>query len=166
MREIEDEKLETVHKRTVESPYKLHIASLVILAMLMYLPFCMDKMDLFNHNEVPQLLYPFTILTSGLVQKSFHFFYISCFSLFLLPVAFLIILTSIFNKKITQNAVIISAFVAVTFYLATAISGMMTFANTIRWFQSLSILVYAAFFTVLPFFHLKIAFFHIFSIRA
>ena len=74
MREIEDEKLETVHKRTVESPYKLHIASLVILAMLMYLPFCMDKMDLFNHNEVPQLLYPFTILTSGLVQKSFHFF--------------------------------------------------------------------------------------------
>ena len=151
MREIEDEKLETVHKRTVESPYKLHIASLVILAMLMYLPFCMDKMDLFNHNEVPQLLYPFTILTSGLVQKSFHFFYISCFSLFLLPVAFLIILTSIFNKKITQNAVIISAFVAVTFYLATAISGMMTFANTIRWFQSLSILVYAAFFTALTF---------------
>ena len=151
MSEIEDEKLETVHTQTAKFPYMLQIVSLVILAALMFMPFGMDKMDLLNYEQTPQLLYPFTVLFSGLVQRNLHFFYISCFSFFLLPVAFLIILTSIFNKKITQNIVIISAFVAVTFYLAAAISGMMTFANTIRWFQGLSILVYAAFFTAFIF---------------
>ena len=151
MSEIEDEKLETVHTQTAKFPCMLQIVSLVILAALMFMPFGMDKMDLLNYEQTPQLLYPFTVLFSGLVQRNLHFFYISCFSFFLLPVAFLIILTSIFNKKITQNIVIISAFVAVTFYLAAAISGMMTFANTIRWFQVLSILVYIAFFTAFIF---------------
>lgn len=151
MREIEDEKLETVHKRTVEFPYKLQIVSLVIFAALMFLPFGMDKMDLVNHTRMPQLLYPFIVLFSGLAQKNFLFFYVNCFSFFLLPVAFLIIFISILNKKITQNIVIISALVAVTGYLAAAVSGMMVFANTIRWFQSLSILVYTAFCLALMF---------------
>lgn len=151
MRVIEDEKLETVHKQTVEFPYKMQIVSLVIFVALIFLPFGMDKMDLVNHTRTPQLLYPFTVLFSGLVQQSFLFFYVSCFSFFLLPVAFLIIFISIFNKRITQNIVIISAFVAVTCYLAAAISGMTVFANTIRWFQSLSILVYMAFFLALTF---------------
>ena len=75
MREIEDEKLETVHKRTVEFPYKLQIVSLVIFAALMFLPFGMDKMDLVNHTRMPQLLYPFIVLFSGLAQKNFLFFY-------------------------------------------------------------------------------------------
>lgn len=151
MRVIEDEKLETVHKQTVEFPYKMQIVSLVIFVALIFLPFGMDKMDLVNHTQTPQLLYPFTVLFSGLVQQNFLFFYVSCFSFFLLPVAFLIIFISIFNKRITQNIVIISAFVAVTCYLAAAISGMTVFANTIRWFQSLSILVYMAFFLALTF---------------
>ena len=151
MRVIEDEKLETVHKQTVELPYKMQIVSLVIFVALIFLPFGMDKMDLVNHTRTPQLLYPFTVLFSGLVQQNFLFFYVSCFSFFLLPVAFLIIFISIFNKRITQNIVIISAFVAVTCYLAAAISGMTVFANTIRWFQSLSILVYMAFFLALTF---------------
>ena len=151
MRVIEDEKLETVHKQTVEFPYKMQIVSLVIFVALIFLPFGMDKMDLVNHTRTPQLLYPFTVLFSGLVQQNFLFFYVSCFSFFLLPVAFLIIFISIFNKRITQNIVIISAFVSVTCYLAAAISGMTVFANTIRWFQSLSILVYMAFFLALTF---------------
>ena len=151
MRVIEDEKLETVHKQTVEFPYKMQIVSLVIFVALIFLPFGMDKMDLVNHTRTPQLLYPFTVLFSGLVQQNFLFFYVSCFSFFLLPVAFLIIFISIFNKRITQNIVIISAFVAVTCYLAASISGMTVFANTIRWFQSLSILVYMAFFLALTF---------------
>jgi adenylate/guanylate cyclase catalytic domain protein len=151
MRKIETEKLKTVHERISKYPHKLQIISLVILAVLMCLPFGMDKMNLLNYEQTPQLLYPFTALSSGLVQKDFHFFYISCFSFFLLPVVFLIILTSIFYKKITQNTVIISVFVAVTLYIASALSGMTTFANTIRWFQSLSILVYVAFFIALIF---------------
>nr|WP_253715717.1 adenylate/guanylate cyclase domain-containing protein [Treponema sp. OMZ 803] len=129
----------------------MQIVSLVIFVALIFLPFGMDKMDLVNHTRTPQLLYPFTVLFSGLVQQNFLFFYVSCFSFFLLPVAFLIIFISIFNKRITQNIVIISAFVAVTCYLAAAISGMTVFANTIRWFQSLSILVYMAFFLALTF---------------
>ena len=151
MSENEDKKLETPPTQTLKSPYMLQIVSLAILAALMVMPFGMDKMNLLNYEQTPQLLYPFTVLFSGLVQKEFYFFYISCFSFFLLPIAFLIILASIFYKKITQNIVIISAFVAVTLYLAPTLSGMTVFANTIRWFKSLSILVYAAFFTALIF---------------
>ena len=78
MRVIEDEKLETVHKQTVEFPYKMQIVSLVIFVALIFLPFGMDKMDLVNHTQTPQLLYPFTVLFSGLVQQNFLFFYVSC----------------------------------------------------------------------------------------
>ena len=75
MRKIETEKLKTVHERISKYPHKLQIISLVILAVLMCLPFGMDKMNLLNYEQTPQLLYPFTALSSGLVQKDFHFFY-------------------------------------------------------------------------------------------
>ena len=151
MSEIEDEKLGTVDTQISEYPYRLPIASLVILAALMFMPFGMDKIDLLNYEHTPQLLYPFTVLFSGLVQREFYFFYIGCLSFFLLPIAFLIILASIFNKRITKKNTIILSFVAVTLYLATAVAGMTIFANTIRWFQSVSICVYIAFFTALSF---------------
>lgn len=151
MSEIIEENVKAPRNRTTAYPYMLQIVSLVILAVLMIMPFGMDKMDLLNYEQTPQLLYPFTMLFSVLLKKELHFFYISCFSFLLLPIAFLIILISIFNKKITRNTVIISALVAVTLYLVSAVSGMMMFANTIRWFRSLSIFVYAAFFTALIF---------------
>jgi len=147
----ENKKLDNNRIKTAAYHYILHGVSLVILAALMLLPFGMDKMDLLNDERTPQLLYPFTVLFSGLVQKDFYFFYISCFSFFLLPVAFLIILVSMFYKKIPQTIVIIASLVAITSYLAVLISGMTVFANTIRWFQSLSILVYIAFFIALIF---------------
>ena len=151
MSEIIEENVKAPRNRTTAYPYMLQIVSLVILAVLMIMPFGMDKMDLLNYEQTPQLLYPFTMLFSVLLKKELHFFYISCFSFLLLPIVFLIILISIFNKKITRNTVIISALVAVTLYLVSAVSGMMMFANTIRWFRSLSIFVYAAFFTALIF---------------
>ena len=92
----ENKKLDNNRIKTAAYHYILHGVSLVILAALMLLPFGMDKMDLLNDERTPQLLYPFTVLFSGLVQKDFYFFYISCFSFFLLPVAFLIILVSMF----------------------------------------------------------------------
>ena len=147
----ENKKLDNNRIKTAAYHYILHGVSLVILAALMLLPFGMDKMDILNDERTPQLLYPFTVLFSGLVQKDFYFFYISCFSFFLLPVAFLIILVSMFYKKIPRTIVIIASLVAITSYLAVLISGMTVFANTIRWFQSLSILVYIAFFIALIF---------------
>lgn len=151
MSKIVEEKVELMREQIAKYPYAVQIIFLAIFAMLMFLPFGMGKMDLFNHEQMPPLLYPFTVLFSGLVQKNFLFFYISCFSFFLLPVVFLIIFVSIFYKKITQNAIILYSFIAITLYLAAAISGMTVFANTIRWFQSLSILVYVAFFIALIF---------------
>ena len=48
MRKIETEKLKTVHERISKYPHKLQIISLVILAVLMCLPFGMDKMNLLS----------------------------------------------------------------------------------------------------------------------
>jgi len=143
--------LRNLPKQIAKSPYTLQIVSLIILAALMFLPFSMDKINLFHHGRSARLLYPFTILSSGLIQKEFYFFYACCFSLFSLPITFLIIFASIFYKKMPQTIIILSAFIAVTLYLATAISGMTVFANTIRWFKSLSPLVYTAFFIALIF---------------
>ena len=104
MSKIVEEKVELMREQIAKYPYAVQIIFLAIFAMLMFLPFGMGKMDLFNHEQMPPLLYPFTVLFSGLVQKNFLFLYISCFSFFLLPVVFLIIFVSIFYKKITQNA--------------------------------------------------------------
>lgn len=144
-------KIKTLRDKIVVSSITIKIVSLVILTTLMLLPFGMNKMNLFNTEETSELLYPFSVLFSGLVQKSFSFFYINCFSFFLLPVVFIIVVISFFQKKITEKIIFICLFVAVTFYLSASVSGMVSFADTERWFRSLSPLVYAAFFIALLF---------------
>ncbi|WP_235619636.1 hypothetical protein [Treponema sp. OMZ 838] len=83
MSENEDKKLETPPTQTLKSPYMLQIVSLAILAALMVMPFGMDKMNLLNYEQTPQLLYPFTALFSGLVQKEFYFFISAVFPFFI-----------------------------------------------------------------------------------
>ena len=92
-------KIKTLRDKIVVSSITIKIVSLVILTTLMLLPFGMNKMNLFNTEETSELLYPFSVLFSGLVQKSFSFFYINCFSFFLLPVVFIIVVISFFQKK-------------------------------------------------------------------
>ena len=144
------EKLESVWKK-IKNPNTIKVISAGIFAALMLLPFSMDKIDLVNREHTSQLLYPFTILFSGIIRKGFYFFYINCFSFFLLPVAFAVTLISLFQKKLTRNITGLCAFITVTLYLSASISGMVRFANTIRWFQLLNPLVYLAFFIALAF---------------
>jgi len=132
-------------------PNTVKIASLIIIAVLMLFPFSMSKMDLFNTSQRAVSLYPLTVLFSGFASRGINFFYISSLLLFFLPIAFIIIFISIFQKKIPSNAVYFSALIPISFYLAAAISGMNLFANTPRWFYSLNSLTYFAFFTALVF---------------
>lgn len=145
-------------------PDKIRILSLVIIALLMALPFGMDKMDLFKPEQAARLLYPFTVLFSAVVQKSFNFFYVSCFSFFLLPPLFIFIVISLFQKKINEHVIFICTLIAVTLYLSTSVSGIVLFANTERWFLSLSPWVYFAFFTALIF-HIFLIAYGIISIK-
>lgn len=138
-------------------PYTLHIAALGIFTALMILPFSMDKMNLFHQDKLPVLVYPFTFFSAGVLQKTFHLFNIGCYLFFLLPLTWIMIVTSFFYKKITPKMISICSFAAVSIYLATAISGVMLFANTIRWFQTLHITVYISFFIALSFHILLIA---------
>ena len=145
-------------------PDKIRIVSLVIIALLMALPFGMDKMDLFKPEQAARLLYPFTVLFSDVVQKNFNFFYVSCFSFFLLPPLFIFIVISLFQKKINEHVIFICTLIAVTLYLSTSVSGIVLFANTERWFLSLSTWVYFAFFTALIF-HIFLIAYGIISIK-
>ncbi|MEL3911516.1 adenylate/guanylate cyclase domain-containing protein [Treponema pedis] len=138
-------------KRITLFPHTSKIILLVILATLMLLPFSMDKMDLFIPENSSVLLYPLTVLFSGTLQGEINFFYITCFSFFLLPVAFIVIFISIFQKKISGKIIYIISFVCATFYLAASVSGMVSFANTPRWFYALDLRVYSAFFINLIF---------------
>ena len=128
-------KMKSVWNTTTKSPKTIKIVSLVVCSILMVLPFGMDKMDLFNCSYIPKLFYPFTVLTSGIVPKTFRFFYISCFTFYLLPVTFTLTFISLFKKKIAQSIITACNFITVTLYLSTSITGMILFANTIRWYQ-------------------------------
>ena len=114
MIKIIPEKLKNMWKVLNNYPHITKIFSLVILTVLMSLPFGMDKMDLFNTDYTPPLLYPFTVLSSKALRNEFHFFYISCFSFFLLPLTFAITIASIFQKKLTDRIVFISTLLTVT----------------------------------------------------
>ncbi|UTC64556.1 adenylate/guanylate cyclase domain-containing protein [Treponema sp. OMZ 788] len=134
-----------VHPKTVK------IASLIILTELMILPFSMTKMDLFNTSQKAVSLYPMTVLFSGFAQRGFNFFYASSLLLFLLPISFIIISVSLFQKKISSKVVYFSALIPISLYLAASVSGMNLFANTARWFYTLNGFTYFAFFTALVF---------------
>ena len=86
-------------KKIYFHPNTVKIASLIILGGLMLLPFSMTKMDLFNTVQKAVNLYPLTVLFSGFAQRGLNFFYVSSLSLFLLPIAFITIFISIFQRK-------------------------------------------------------------------
>lgn len=151
------EKFKHIVQRIAAYPYTVHIAALGIFTVLMLLPFSMDKMDLFRHDKQPVLLYPFTVFSAGVMQKTFHLFNIGCYLFFLLPLSWIMIVVSFFYKKITPKIISILSFAAVTVYLSTVVSGVMLFANTVRWFQALHVTVYLSFFIALLFHILLIA---------
>ncbi len=144
--------------------YGINIVSLLVLAMLMTFPFTMDKLNLSHTEEISVHLYPLTAFTSKIVQQNVNLFYINCFFLYLLPVAAVLILASFFYKKITPKMARMISFGAVTIYLSAAVSGMIVFANTVRWFQSLCFSTYVVFFVALVF-HIFLITYKILSIK-
>ena len=158
MSKIVFEKIKNRLKKISSSVARWKVGSLVVLVVLMALPFSMDKMDLFNPEQASRLLYPFTVLASGVVPSGFHFFPVCCFAFFLLPIACILTIVSFFQKKITDTMVYLSLLVSATFYLAGSFCGIILFANTARWFSSLSPAVYLAFFSALAFHSALIAF--------
>ncbi len=161
------EKIQNIVKRIIASPNMIKIISLIIFAELMLLPFGMDKMDLFNTEKTPILLYPLSILGTEVVQKGLNFFYISCLLFFLMPAAFIAIFISFFpfsQKKLNKKTVYFLAVIPTTLYLSTAVAGMVVFANTVRWFYALNFSVYFAFFTALIF-HIFLIAYGIISIK-
>lgn len=151
-------------KKIIVSITTLKISSLIIFAILMTVPFSMYKMDLSNTEYVPPLLYPLTVLVSGTVQKEFSFFCINSSLLFLMPAAFITIVISFFQKKISGKVIYLLSVIPITFYLSASISGMVLFANTARWFQSLHFFIYLGFFIALIF-HIFLIAYGIISIK-
>ena len=147
MMNIVFEKINKNGRKILLSPLTVNVLYLVVLAELMLFPFSMTGMDLFHPEQTSRLLFPFTVLLSGAVTKGFNFFYICCLSFFLLPITFIVIAVSFFRKEITKLAVYLCLLVSLTFYLAASFCGIILFANTARWFSSLSPLTYIAFFS-------------------
>lgn len=132
----------------------IKLISLVVLCILMFFPFSMKSMNLFNKEINSELLYPFTVLFSNAVPADFSLLYLGCLSFFLMPVAFILTFLSLFKKinKVIKNSVIyLFVFITVTLYIFTSLVAMVAFANTPRWFYTLSLLVYIAFFIALAF---------------
>ena len=147
MMKIVFEKIKKGVRKIAASPLTLNVLYLVVLVELMLLPFSMTGMDLFNPEQTSRLLFPFTVLRSGAVTRGFNFFYICCLSFFLLPITFIVIVLSFFRKEITKLIVYLCLLISLTFYLAASVCGIILFANTARWFSSLSPLAYIAFFS-------------------
>ncbi|PIE98246.1 MAG: adenylate/guanylate cyclase domain-containing protein [Treponema sp.] len=131
--------------RVIFSPYYFKIISILLIGLFMALPFSMNAMDLFNPQSVSEHFYPLTVLFSDNIQIGFDFFSIICILLFVLPLFLVTIFISIFVKKINNKAVSWLLLTATTIYLLACMLGMIKFANTNRWFQSLNNLSYVGF---------------------
>jgi len=148
---------EKIGKKNISPAEIFKTVSLIVFAELMLLPFGMSRMDLFNAEQTAVLFYPFTVLQSGAIEKGLNFLYINCFALFLIPVACIVIFISFFQKKINRKITYLCTLIPITLYISAAIAGMIIHANTARWFYTLDIRVYLAFFTAVLFHFFLIA---------
>lgn len=132
----------------------IKFTSLVVLCILIFSPFSMQSMNLFEKEASSKLLYPLTVLFSNIVPANFSFLYFGCLSFFLMPVAFVLTFISLFkniNKIIKNSFIYFLVFITITLYIFTSLVAMVAFANTPRWFYTISPLVYIAFFVALAF---------------
>lgn len=162
--EITKTKMQHFCKWIIGIPAPVKIVLLLILAELMVLPFGMSSINLLNDKESSTILYPFTVLFSGILQVEFSFLYISCFLFFILPIVFALIVVSFFSKKISNKIIYISFFLSISIYLLLSVTGITTFANTARWFYNLDERIYIAFFSGLIV-HILLVYFGIISLQ-
>lgn len=131
--------------KAVLSETSQKIFALIILAILLLFPFSMDSLNLLQKNAKADLLFPMTALFSPQLKGEISFFYISCLSLFILPISFILIAVSFFVKKIGNKIIYILLLSSSIVYIVAVVVGMISFANTGRWFRNLNPLVYIAF---------------------
>ena len=109
----------------------------------------MNSLDLFNESTPIELFYPWSLPFS--IANNFYSPIINCiiFSIYIIPLASIFLLVSIFVKKIPKIAnylVIVITLVVMVFCQTTA---MVLCANTFRWFLNLPIITYCSFFVTL-----------------
>ena len=138
--------------KTMNPTFKFYfykIFFIILFSVYFILPIGMNSLDLFNESTPIELFYPWSLPFS--IANNFYSPIINCiiFSIYIIPLASIFLLVSIFVKKIPKIAnylVIVITLVVMVFCQTTA---MVLCANTFRWFLNLPIITYCSFFVTL-----------------
>lgn len=125
--------------------YFCRIFSALAIAALFVLPLGMTQINLTDSESISRLLFPYSV--AFIRDSDFYapvlqgFFY----SIYFLPVTFVLLVTSVFVKKIPHKLLYAFVLGSLTIYLFCGISCLIICANTSVWFAKLPVLVYCTF---------------------
>ena len=116
--------------------YFCRIFSALAIAALFVLPLGMTQINLTDSESISRLLFPYSV--AFIRDSDFYapvlqgFFY----SIYFLPVTFVLLVTSVFVKKIPHKLLYAFVLGSLTIYLFCGISCLIICANTSVWLQT------------------------------
>ena len=144
--------------------YFCRIFSALALAALFVLPLGMMQITLNDPNSISTLLFPYTVAFIKDVNFYAPGLQLLFYSIYFLPLTFVVLVISIFVKKIPQKLLYFLVLISLTIYLFCGISCMIICANTSLWFKSLPLIIYITFgFAIIS--HLALSILGIINIR-
>ncbi len=125
--------------------YFCRIISAAFLIAIFLLPMGMQSISLGNADSTAILIFPYKLpftQTSSIQNTILHIIY---FIIYFIPLTALFILISIFIKRKTNVLLYILTYISLTVYLFSSLACLVIFANCMRWFKLLPVLIYAVF---------------------
>lgn len=114
----------------------------LVLAALFILPLGMMRINLTDSEQVSRILYPFSVALIHDADFYAPVLQILFYSIYFLPITFVILVTAIFVRKIPEKVLYFCILISLTIYLFCSVSCMILCANSISWFKSLPVLIY------------------------
>ena len=138
--------------KTINPTFKFYLYKIFFILLFsayFILPIGMNSLDLFNDTTPLELFHPWNLPFA--IAENFYSPILNCllFSIYLVPLASIFLIVSIFVKKIPKipNYLVIVITLVIMVFCQT--STMVLCANTFRWFINLPIVIYCSFFITL-----------------
>ena len=122
--------------------YFCRIIPAALLTAIFLLPMGMQSISLGDAESTASLIYPYMLPFTQAPEiqgNAFHFIY---FIIYFVPFTALFLLISLFIKGKVNTVLYVITYISLTFYLFCSITCLVMFANCMRWFLNLPVLVY------------------------
>ena len=122
--------------------YFCRILPTLIIAALFILPMGMASLNLNGQSGAIKLLFPYNLPFTRQVELQNSIIKYVYFMIYLLPAVIILLITSIFVKKIPRMLLYIMIYTSISAYLFCSFTALIIFANCARWFFELPVTIY------------------------